>query len=246
MNHVNEGTLLAIRDGELVATDHRLHVESCAQCREALDSARDRSEQIERVLADLSTPVDVDAAKRAVRARMDARRAVERPRGSSYGHLGRAAAILVVAAGAAYALPGSPVRGWLDPSPAVTGHAIQPAVDGALPVESSGIEVGVVDRLDIILRDVAEGSLIEVVLLDGDASRLSAPAGSTYSIADGRIEATLSAGPVRIELPRRLETVSIRVNGRVMMEGSVSAPDLEGVVERTGDRIVIAAPASRD
>ena len=244
MSHVSEGTLLAIRDGELVSTDHRIHLESCGQCMNAMASARARSTQIEEALAGVSTPVDLAAAKEAVRARMDARRAVERPRGRAYGHLGRAAAILLLGAGAAWALPGSPVRDWLQPSAPAVEHGAVAATEPTIAVEASGIEVRTTDAFSVILTDVEAGIPIEIILLEGAVSRITAPAGSTYSFADERIEASLTEGPVRIEIPRSLTTVLIRVNGVAVMEGSAANPTLRGVVELDGDRTVIAAPAS--
>jgi len=244
MSHVSEGTLLAIRDGELVSTDHRIHLESCSHCMTLMDSARERSTQIEGALADVSPPIDLAAAKEAVRARLDARRAVERPRGRTYGHLGRAAAILLLGAGAAWALPGSPIRDWLQPSTPAVEHGPAAATELAIAVEAGGIEVRTTDAFSVILTDVEVGVPIEIILLEGSVSRITAPAGSTYSFADERIEASLTGGPVRIEIPRSLTTVLIRVNGVAVMEGSAANPTLRGVVELDGDRTVIAAPPS--
>lgn len=245
MSHVSEGTLLAMRDGELVSTDHRIHLESCPHCQSAMESAHERAARIEGVLSEVPAPVDLAGAKRAVRARMDARRAVERPRRvKAYGHLGRAAAILVLGAGAAYALPGSPIRGWLESSSSEVGSVTTAATAEALAAEAGGIEVPVTDRLSVILTAVEAGSPVEIVLLDEAVSRITAPAGSTYSFADQRIEASLTAGPIRIEIPRSLTTVLIMVNGVSVMEGPATNPTLRGAVEVDGDRTVIAAPGS--
>lgn len=245
MTHLNEGIVIAIRDGALVPGDARVHAEECSVCAEALARARQRAEDIAEILGSMTADVDVEAAKASVRARLDELRAAERLRRRWIPSLGRAAALLLVAAGAAYALPGSPVRGWIestqerltvDPPVAATS---QERVDG------SRIEVAVPDEgIHVGLRSVAPGAEVQVVWLDEPVARISAAAGSSYSFAEGRAEAVVTAGDVRLEIFRGARAVSIEINGRMVYEGSSDSPRLlEGVVTRNEDRMIFTIQA---
>lgn len=245
MTHLDEGALVALRDGAVVREDARLHIDACATCRAALDEVRRRADKVAEALTTNAAHVDVQTAKAAVRARLDALRDRERPRTNPTRHLRRAAAILLVTAGAAWALPGSPVRDWLrtDSAP-VSSAEVDPAVQEVAvqeAVEASGIEVDVRTDIEVALLGVGVGTEIEVVWLAEPIARLSAGAGSSYSFAEGRIEATLAPGPVRLALPRAATMVSVAVNGRMVLQGRSDRLELTvDVVEQTADRVLIS------
>lgn len=240
MTHLDEGTILALRDGALVTGDAREHIASCGRCAGALGEAGRRADAVAQALATIDRPVDVEAAKARVRARLD--RAPERNpvRTLGVGHLGRAAAILLLAAGAVTAaLPGSPVRDWLRPTPDAT--TVPPEAVAAIAQEAheGGIVVSVPDgRIDVVLTGVQAGSRLDVVWRDAATARISAAAGSSFSYAEGRAEARVSAGPVRVELPRYAPVVSISVDGRTYLRRSSSGLELLApVVEQSDDLI---------
>jgi hypothetical protein len=72
----------------------------------------------------------------------------------------------------------------------------------------------------VTLTGAVVGGAIEVSWVDEDAAAVYAPEGTTFSTSDaeGRIDAALAAGPVRIELPRGTLRASLAVNGRVYLE----------------------------
>lgn len=237
MTHLDEGTILALRDGGLVTGDAREHVATCGRCAGALGEAGRRADAIAQTLAMLDGAVDVEAAKARVRARLDG--APERnPTGTlGVSHFGRAAAVLLLAAGAATAaLPGSPVRAWLrsGPDPTTVGAAAT-----AQEAHEGGIVVSVPDgRIDVVLTGVQAGSRLDVVWRDAATARISAAAGSSFSYAEGRAEARVSSGPVRIELPRYAPIVSISVDGRTYLRRSSSGLELLAPVVQQSDDLI--------
>jgi len=240
MTHVDEGVLLAIRDGEPVSDDDRVHAAECGTCHDTLREATLRSEAIASTLRRDDVEVDVEAAKRAVRARLDthrARRGVWRRGGQP---LRRAAAILLVTAGAAYAIPGSPVRDWLRGGE--SSIAVDPLTGDPIGEAGAGVSLLVDGAVEVELAGVEEGSEVSVVWSEGSLLRLWAGPGSTYDIAAGRAGARVAAGPVVIEAPRSASRVSITINERMVFLGSPGDPGIIGVVRQTEDSIVFLAP----
>jgi len=240
MTHVAEGTLLAIRDGALVDTDDTIHVSGCEVCSSELGRISERAERIGAALRSLDTTIDVERAKASVRARLDRKLAAERPRRRFALPFGRAAAVLLLAAGAASAMPGSPVREWLGfgPSAAVPAETAVPQSAGP-----TGIEVPVSDQgITIALRGVPVAEEVEVMWIDEPLARISAADGSTYRMADGRAEAVITGGPVSISLPRT-GTAVLEINGAVVLTRSGDAVSLPmGSLSSDDDRIVLTVP----
>jgi hypothetical protein len=244
MNHLEEGTMLAIRDRELIAGDARAHVAECGHCRTTLEELERRADMIASALRALDGPLEVERAKAAVRARLDARWDADRvPAGRWRAHLGRAAAILLLAAGAAYALPGSPVRGWIDGRVGGDGATAVPAAVQEVSGEGA-IEVGLdAGRIQVVLSGLPPGSTLDVVWTDRATARIVAAAGTSFSFGEGRAEAVVPPGPVRVELPRGASAVSIEVDGRMYLRGAADGLDvLVPAAEHTAERIRFIAP----
>lgn len=162
--------------------------------------------------------------------------------------LSRAAGILLVTAAAAYALPGSPVRRWVQgganptlPTPEAPATTLaQPEAD---PV-AGGIRLSVPGgALRVVLRDVAPGTEIRVTLVPGTEAAVYAPEGSRFTSAAGRVEARVVPGDVRVELPRGVDPVSLEVGGRVYLRGTDAGLDVSGpVLTRDDAEIVFLVP----
>jgi len=243
MTHLDEGTLTALRDGEAEEAA-RDHLHGCSDCQTALREARNRAETIESLLADLDEPLDVEGAKASVRARLDTgpwRHQARRTPWSS--GLGRAAAVLLVAAGAASALPGSPVREWITGTSRVRDEGV--GASQGLPVQQqSGIAVQVEDRtLRIAIDGATPGSELEVLFTEGETARIAAPAGSGFSFGDGILEARVVSGPVRVELPSGAVLATLDLNGRRYLSRRDGVLDVLGPSsERRDTRIVFTVP----
>lgn len=240
MSHVAEGTLLAIRDGVLVDADDTIHVSGCEACSSELVRINERADRISAALKDLDTTVDIERAKSAVRARLDRKLAAERPRRRFAIPLGRVAALLLVAAGAASAMPGSPVRAWLGVG---SSTRVPEAVTAQPDFGPAGIEVAVSDAgITIALRGVPVAEEVEVVWIDEALARISAADGSTYRLADGRAEAVITGGPISVSLPRT-GTAVIEINGAVVLTRSGDALSLPlGSLSSDDDRTVLMVP----
>ena len=241
MNHVDEGLFLAVRDGEPVDDDSRAHVRTCVSCRHALAEAEARSQEIDALLKASDLPVPVEQAKARVRARLDAERSRGERRLDRGRHLRRAAAILVVSAGAAYALPGSPLPGWLGMEEDGTDAAafVEPIEGGDEEQELLLVPAG--NGIDSVVWRAAAGGDIEVVWREGASARSSAGPGARYAISDGRAIATAAGGPIRIGVPRSAPRISITINGRMVYEGTGTDGEARDVVSRSDDRIVFLA-----
>lgn len=238
MTHVDEGTIVAIRDGALVVGEARAHVESCPECARSLEEARRRAAAIEGALSMPVEPLETERAKARVRRQLDRRRDQALPGRSFPLPLGRAAALLLVAAGAAYALPGSPVRDWLRGDESAADATVAATEQEVLP--AGAIEVAIPEEgIHVTLGSVSAGVPVELVWVDEPVARIFAAEGSRYSYAEGRADAVVAPGPVRVEIFRGTPSVSLSVNGRIMFEGSADAPRvLESALVRDGDRVV--------
>ncbi len=245
MSHLEHGTITAIRDGALVTGDAREHLGGCPRCRAELERAGRRADRIATALAGLDVPVDTASAKAAVRRRLDARRDRDsRPERHWRRHLGRAAAIVLATAGAAYAVPGSPVREILRPVvvPVAPGPTESAATQEA--PQEGGIAVSVPDgRIRVLVRDAAPGTEIEVVWVDAASARVLAAPGSSFSFGEGRAEATVAPGPVRVHLPRFAPDVTLEVDGRPYLRRAATELELlERPISTSDDRIRFVVP----
>ncbi|MDH3270758.1 MAG: hypothetical protein OEN56_05465 [Gemmatimonadota bacterium] len=226
MNHLDSATIVTIRDGGLVAGDARLHVDECPPCGAALAEAHGRAERIATALEVLAPerPVDLASAKAAVRARLDRRRDGGRRAWRLPPALGRAAALLVLLAGAVYALPGSPVRSWLR-----SDSLDPPTPVPAAPTLSEGIEVPVTPAgLTISLGSLGEGTRIEVRWTNAGSASIRAGTGTRYTVSTGRASVDVASDPVVIGIPRGDAPITIEANGRMMLrwaDGTLDVSD---------------------
>lgn len=247
MSHLDAGAITTLRDRALVDDDVRRHAETCPVCRQALDDARGRQDHVGELLRSLDVPgaPDVEAAKRKVRLRLDRRReAAHRPRPLFPVALGRAAALLLVAAGVAYALPGSPLRSWLTdgggsgivPTSTVTGEAATAFESVQVPVPPSGLRIA--------LLDVAPDMPVEVRWIEGEQARIAGGPEARYAISEGRTEARVASGPIRLELPRSGPRVTVELDGLVVLTRSDAGVEVSAeVLERDADGLVLTVGA---
>lgn len=241
MTHLDEGTLLAIRDRALVSADAHEHLDGCAVCSEAMADAKARADVVARSLRALDggPPIDVDAAKAAVRRRLDQQR--EAPQGAVpglYRSLGRAAILVLLASGAVYALPNSPLRGWL----AGGEEAVAPAmgVGAEVPTATEGIEVAVPSEgLTISLSSVRVGQRIEVTWVDGERASVEAGSDSRYQVSATGLQVDVTPGDVRLRLPMDAGPLIVEVDGRMVLQRVDGGIDVQGdVVSRDENGIV--------
>ena len=247
MTHLDEATLVALRDGEGADGPTAEHLGGCATCTDELGESERRAQLIGEALASLDEPVDVLHAKAAVRRRLDARREDVRARGGWWRrHLGRAAAILVLTAGAASALPWSPVRQWWEAGQVETASAPGPGGTAEQAAASmTGISVAVPQgRIAVVVRGAQPGTVIEVDWVERATARVSAPTGSGFTYADGRAEVEAAPGAIHVELPRDASFALLEVDGRVFLERSAEGLAVPGpAVESSEAGLRFVVPA---
>lgn len=240
--HVSDQRLLAYLDGELEPTGRRevlRHVRACGRCSEELELLRSAGRRLSAALERLDTAPPWEGLPDRVRQALEARRRgtipfpVERRVGSSASHppsrraLATAAAILLlVAGGAAAAIPGSPVRVWVEHSvDAVTGlFAGTPAVDAAadspvVPLARPGVAVEPLNgRVHVAILEPAEGVEVRVRVTDATVAAVSVREAG-FRTGRGRIEVLApAAGELLVEIPRSARSARVEVDGRPMLE----------------------------
>jgi hypothetical protein len=185
-----------------------------------------RGTVVSDALVALDFDVDVESAKAAVRVRLDGQRPrAVRPVGNLRRSIpiGRAAAILLVTAGAVAALPWSPISPW-HTAPSSPTSLPTPTSQSAAPVgaaTTARVTVDVTDRIDFVVRSASAGTALEIVWRDDTAASVAAPEGSSFALGAGRVEVQATAGAIRIEAPRGAE-LAVTVNGRTFLERSAA------------------------
>jgi hypothetical protein len=286
MGHPSEGTLQAHLDGEtggLEKESIRAHLRGCEACRSRAGIQEEASAQVSEalLLLDRELSMSPEEARRLVYARRrsfsgshsgQGRAADGRARHSSRNGIplplpgGRrilplpwaASIALLLTAGAASALPGSPVREWLAQGwEAVSGSGPGPADAGSgMPVDLETVTAPEpVDRAEIgasILADnqgvelwisgLPAGADLRVVWVDGNMAGIFAGEGTRFRTEPGRLEAEAPPGAVRVEIPRSLRRVVVGVDGRVLVRVSGDEVDILGPIQRRTPMEVLLRP----
>lgn len=226
MTHTNDGTLQAFLDEALEPSERASvsrHLASCATCTAELNALRTAAERFTSFVqaVDTVTPPSEQTRLAVQRARWQ-RRSV-----SARRTLARAAGLIVLlAAGAAVAMPGSPVRDWLrgllaDEEPAAPVVTEPVAVEEPLPTPTTGVAVLPLDgRVRIVIEDAARGTRVHIRPIEGDEASVQAAglaADARFLTAPGEIRVMAAgAGDLIVELPRGVDDGEIVVDGTLL------------------------------
>jgi anti-sigma factor RsiW len=244
--HLGEGTLQALLDGGLPPAERpaaEAHLAACGECAAAARELRAVNERAAALLAQADIPAPVAQAQMSLRAR--------RLRAGRWGEARKAllrAAILVlgVAGVAAAAVPGSPVREWVEEKVLPDRkQALQPTL-GQTPAEqpqqpaAASAPSGVSIRPDagvvrVVLTGASPKLRVTARLVDTDRAgvlaRGKAASGARFRTAPGRIEVVNAGeGELEVEIPRDARAATVQVNGHVY-------------VAKDGDSLRVLAPA---
>lgn len=241
MTHVDEGTLLAHLDGQSGEEREEVaaHLAACPICAAELRSLRDMTAELHGALTlgDIAPPVA--AARAAVFAArptpvLDIGRGVRLGR-FRVGLLQAAMLALVLAGVVGAAIPGTPLRLWVESViAAVAGEAPAPATSPVQVVPPSPVvaEPDVVDeetgvrakdgRVRVVLHDPPENARVVIRLGEEDLATISATA--DFQTSAGLMEATgIGAGDISITLPRSGVTGTVEVDGRILVRREAAA-----------------------
>lgn len=222
--HTTEAEILALLHGELASSEADRIRQHCADCQEcaARHDVLCLDESVRHRLLNL-----LDAPLPAVTVGTIRRRAIARRRGA-----GVAAAIvmLITAASAAVAFPGSPLRSWIVGSASPVAIEREPASQPAtVPPATDGVQVLGLGTMIVELRYPQRTGLIRISHTDSPFTTARAIGGSVgFRVGSGRI--TLDnrdpAAVYEIDLPRNLIQAAVRVGGRVLVRvpARVGAP----------------------
>jgi hypothetical protein len=257
MIHVDEGTLQAWMDGELsgvARAETEAHVASCPACAATAHTLRvlsARAHEALMLLGDAPEATPVLAAG----IRHGARSGRLRVRAIPAGLLRAAAVVLIFGGVVAAAIPGSPLRRWIESSlrdetpavPTVDTTSPPPVVEAPPriePVQETGASIQPADGILLIrLQDVGPDTEVMVRVVDENVAwaRWSA---SNIEVRQrsgaGRLEiSNVGPGLMTILVPRSARSAIVEVDGSVwwtLENGRIRI--LGPQPERSGDEVV--------
>lgn len=232
----------AYLDGELTERERAAFEREVGAGRPSrLAEARERSLFVRQTLAAGSIPeVDTERALEQVTARL-ARHGDGGPRHETGHRSGRrqatrvrlawAASITLFLSGAAAvaAIPGSPVRAWLERALAAPSVELEggPAAESAPAPTAAARVVPSGERFVVVIRDLPRSGEIQVRVVADRRVSIDAPAGSRFTSGSDRIDVRPTSGVVRVSLPRDLPQAVLRLGDQVVLErvdGQVRTP----------------------
>jgi anti-sigma factor RsiW len=244
--HLDEERLQRLIHDELAASEKEAafrHVATCEDCRRRVTEATREESRVHELLHDLDTPPP-DVFADAIARQAEAVAPVVRARLTAWLRRAAAVAVVIGLAGAAYAIPGSPVRGWIhDITSKLTGRPVTPAPSHR-GTGVSGVAVAPGDRLTILFEPGAKGAELRIALTDGADAQVHGPPGAAaYTSSAGYllIRGRDSSAVFDVLIPRSAPWVEIRVlDERVFLkEGARVATG----ASHMGDHYVLPLPA---
>lgn len=223
MAHRTEDILLAYVDGELPdreRTSVQAHLSSCPDCVARLEMLRARSARLSRALVAADRPPPGANPAGTPAGGRSGRHPVASPL------LKVAAALLLVAVGAAAAVPGSPVQRWIKRSvqearTLLGGHAAPGGAAQAEPgaADASGVAVGMAEgSVRVLVIDPNPETVLHVRLVDGDQAAVSG-VGGHFSTGPGWVEVRATGpGSLWIDLPESARSARVELQGRTVVQ----------------------------
>jgi hypothetical protein len=244
MSHPEEGTLLALLDGELPEAERAevaRHLAACPDCAAAMREMQGLRALFHGAVARTDVPAPAEWALPAVRRRARTGQGAQVRRA-----LLRAAVLVLGFAGIAYAaVPGSPVRSWISrlvappatPAREPELHPAPPAPTASAARERAPAGVSIAPEaggVRVMLSGSGPDLRVRVRVSDGERAEVFATgeaAGARFRTGPGRVEVVgARGGEVTVTLPRGARTAVVEADGRVLLA-------------REGDRLRVLAPA---
>jgi len=244
MGHPAEGEIRAFLDGEATGDLEELgaHLEACGQCG-ALAQVQSRAVA---AVAEALSLLDIEPRLEEARARILRMEGELRGPGAKLRrNLPRAASFaILLTAGAAAALPGSPVRRWVlkgwEAVSGPEGPVLAPAQglgEGGGP-EGAPADAGMVgatipvgpDGLELHLADLGRGASLRILFVEGSQAGIFAGEGTRFRSEAGRLVASSPPGDVTMEIPLQAPRVSVVVNGETYLRKTEGGLELLGPV----------------
>ena len=215
--HLDEDQVQRLLHDELSAqtsTAVRDHLADCDDCRERVTKAKAEEQLVYTMLGHLDRPAP----------RINVRTIAARSRTPNSTRFRVAAGVLLAIglAGAAYALPGSALRRWMDatiirvadPSPRGTSGVTGDPTSQALASNAAGIAVAPGPNLVIVFTSAQPQGYVDVSLTDDADVIVRAPIGAATFTSEAdqlMIQNSGSSSTFEIQIPRAARRVEIRV-----------------------------------
>lgn len=244
VEHIPEERLLAYLDDELDGSRRAAvaeHLLRCRRCAGRLDGLRSASDLLSQALEDLD--VEPPARDADLRIRTDSRGSRGARRAVRVGWIRAAALVLVVGGASAAAIPGSPVRAWIEESVdrflAGSESTEEQAFPAARPDQGmSGVAARpLYGRIVVDVLGAAPGTTLRVRLVEGPEAMAWSAAGR-YRTGPGHIEILGGGREVRVDLPRDATFAEVRVEGEPVSRLTDSQLVPLAQVERSGSELL--------
>lgn len=199
----------------------RSHISHCDACAERLESLRAADRQAGILLSSLDVRAPVISAQELISA---GKRVPSEANGARYRRAAAIVGFMVIATGAAAAIPNSPVRQLItrirESVRQQTGDAQRRPRAGIESVVAPAVSMVPESTLDVVFAEGATAGTVRVGLVDGAEVSLSSPdSGSRYRVGPARIDVDHgSATTFELLLPRSLARVRILIGGKLVFE----------------------------
>ena len=210
--HLEDGVLQALIDSELdstAATEAQRHIESCVECRARFHATSQDDALLRRVLPALDHSL----------ARIPATQVIARSR-----HAGRplvrwaaVIALIVLGAGGLYAIPGSPLRRWVDHLMAKPAPASETRADSGI---TTGIALPPGDHFRIVFASPAPSrtaiGMVTIGFTDDSVVAVRRIRGAARFVAEIDGVRVVATGPAdfAVGIPRLAPWVAVLVGDR--------------------------------
>ncbi len=220
MGHLDDVTIELLLSEELDESEAQrglAHLAECDACSRRLAAAREQDQEIGAALSLLDHPVPQLGSEDVMQR---ARRRWRLPYAAAAG------IALLVLAGAASAVPGSPLRTWLAGFLGATPETSAPPA--AEQLVSGGVSVVPTGEFELVFDAVQEAGVITIALTDEPELAVRSVGGAPgYSVEPDqvRVDNAGSTADYEILLPRSARHVRIRVGDSVlftMRDGSIA------------------------
>ena len=229
--HLTESELAALAHGDESSRSEAVstHLASCPDCSARLQTLRAADQEVSDLLLDL------DHAAPRIRGAaflVDLQR--RRRRIASI-----AAGLVLFAAGAAAALPNSPLHRVLVRALSTNDSGSDtstPVIHPAPRVASAGVAFIPGSSLDISFRNPHPGGHLRVLLVDGPRMSAAATGDAAFSIHQSQLEVTDRgvAMTFTLEIPRSVPNVTIRAGDEIVFEKRAGAISGSHPTDSTG------------
>lgn len=250
MTHLEDGTLQAFLDDELAPGERAQvaeHLLGCERCHETYESLAQANALFTQSVSVLD--VEPPARKRATSG--------SSPVSTGTASFVRAAAlVLVLAAAASAAVPGSPVREWVlrtvdrtsqpagpeDPAPGATADRRPSAPAGVAVHPSNGSVLVALNGLEAmeVRLETASGTLARVSVVDAEREPGFRTSAGRVEVRDG------TGGSIRVRMPAGVSGARLEVDGRLYAETTAGVLRIHVPADTVGGDIVWRVGPSSD